>query len=56
MLKAAQKELTQEGKSIPGAVSSMCWYASYKEGLMRADMEPSMTTKFFVPFVLVPVT
>ena len=39
-----------------GEVSSMCWYASYSDGRIRADMEPSTTTKFLLPFVFTPVT
>lgn len=40
--------------AVEGAVSSMCWYASYREGRMRVDMEPSTTAKFLVPLVLTP--
>lgn len=41
---------------LHGAVSSMCWYASYREGRMSVDMEPSTTMKFLVPLDLTPVT
>ena len=41
---------------LRGAVSSMCWYVSYRLGLINADIEPSMTIKFLLPLALTPVT
>jgi hypothetical protein len=43
------------GAYVVGLVSSMCWYASYSEGRIREDMEPSMTMKSLVPLLFTPV-
>lgn len=37
-----------------GAVSSMCWYASYRLGLMSAAMLPSTTMNSLLPLVFTP--
>ena len=39
-----------------GAVSSMCWYASYSDGRIRLLMLPSTTTNRLSPLRFVPVT